>query len=165
MSSFSVKLDKKRPCRYALPVKLWESSLNKFGMDVQVLVDTGSFNTIVHKSLVANHGIMLKTTMKTSVGGYKGEANLCILDKINIGGHILENVIALAVPFEGELKDHILLGANVTNNWEFTLSRRKNRMTATEEFSEATSKREYPYRTYFNNKGKAIALQEMELEE
>ena len=165
MSSFSVSLDKKRPCRYAFPVKLWRSRLNAYGMDIQVLLDTGSFNTIIHTSLVANHGRMLKSTMKTSVGGYKGEAYLCILDKINIGGHILENVIALAVPFEGELKDHILLGANVTNNWEFTLSRLKNRMTATEEFSEATKKREFPYSTYFDNKGKAMALQEMELEE
>jgi len=165
MLNFSVNLDKKRPCRYAFPVKLWRSRLNAYGTDIQVLLDTGSFNTIIHTSLVANHGRMLKKTMKTSVGGYKGEANLCILDKINIGGHILENVIALAVPFEGELKDHILLGANVTNNWEFTLSRRKNCMTATEEFSEAALKREYPYRTYFDNKGRAIALQEMELEE
>lgn len=162
MSNFSVNLDKKRLCRYAFPVKLWSSHLNTYGNDIQVLLDTGSFNTIIHKSLVAHHGKMLTQTMKTSVGGYKGEANLCILDKMNIGGYAIENVIALAVPFEGELKDHILLGANVTNNWEFTLSRLNNNMVAKEQFSEAALKREHPYRYCFDNKGRIMALQEME---
>lgn len=76
----------------------------------------------------------------------------------------MEKVVALAVPFEGELKDHILLGANVTNNWEFTLSRLKNRMVAIEEFSEDALKREHPYRYCFDNKGRVMALQEMEIE-
>jgi hypothetical protein len=162
MSSFSVDLDKKRQCRYVFPVKLWESRLGRYGLHVQVLLDTGSFNTVIHKSLVANYGTMLKTTMMTSIGGYKGETNLCILEKINIGGHILEKVVALAVPFEGELKDHILLGANVTNNWEFTLSRLKNNMVVTEEFSESALKRDFPYKYCFDNKGRMLALQEME---
>ncbi|MCL1884371.1 MAG: aspartyl protease family protein [Defluviitaleaceae bacterium] len=164
MSNFSVNLDKKRPCRYVFPAKLWQPRLKAYSLKAQILLDTGSFNTIIHKALVADFGKMLKATMMTSVGGYRGEANLCILDKINIGGHILENVVALAVPFEGELKDHILLGANVTNNWEFTLSRLKNNMVVTEQFSEAALKRDFPYRYCFDNKGRIMALQEMESE-
>ncbi|MCL1878778.1 MAG: hypothetical protein FWF80_07960, partial [Defluviitaleaceae bacterium] len=101
-------------------------------------------------------------TMKVSVGGFRGDANICILHKMNIGGYDMEKVIALAVPFGGELHNHILLGANVTNNWEFTLSRLKNRLTVTEEFSEVARKREYPYRYYFNNKGQVIGFQEFE---
>ena len=160
MSSFSVELDNTRQCRYVFRAKLWDIQRNKFGTPVSILLDTGSFNTIVHKSLVEEYGVMLKSTMMTSVGGYKGEANLCILEKINIGGHILEKVVALAVPFEGELKDHILLGANVTNNWEFTLSRFKNKLEATEQFSEMALNREHPYRYCFNNKGRIMALQD-----
>jgi hypothetical protein len=136
--------------------------LNNYGSNIQVLLDTGSFNTIIHRSLVANHGKMLSKTMMTSIGGYKGEANICILDKINIGGHILEKLVALAVPFEGELKDHILLGANVTNNWEFTLSRIKNTMEAMEQFTEEAMRREHPYKYCYDNKGYIIALQEIE---
>ena len=162
MSSFSVDLDRKRLCRYVFPVKLWQPRLKTFGFNIQVMLDTGSFNTIIHKSLATRYGKMLKKTMMTSVGGFKGEANLCILEKINIEGLILEKVVALAVPFEGELKDHILLGANVTNNWEFTLSRLKNSMVATEQFSEDALKREHPYRYCFDNKGRIMALQEME---
>ena len=165
MSNFSVKLESERPWRYVLNADLLENRKGRFGLPVKVLLDTGSFNTIIHEQLVVKYGVMTNHSMMTAVGGFRGEARICILNKIKIGNTEIEKVAALAVPFKGEPKDHILLGANVTNNWEFTLSRRKNRMTATEEFSEATSKREYPYRTYFNNKGKAIALQEMELEE
>ena len=164
MSNFSVELDGERPWRYVFEASLWNRSLKKYGNPVNVLLDTGSFNTIIHKALVPKCGTMLKQTMMTGVGGYKGEANLCILDRIKIGSHILEKVVAIAVPFDGELKDHILLGANVTNNWEFTLSRLKNRMMATEQFSEDTKKREYPYRYYFDNKGRITALPEMEQE-
>ena len=105
---------------------------------------------------------MLKQKMMPSVGGYKGEANICILDKINIGGHTLEKVVALAVPFAGELKDHILLGANVTNNWDFSLSRKRNIMEAKEDLSDEAVKRKFPYKYCYNNKGQVMALQEMD---
>ena len=161
MSSFSAKLNNKRPCRYVFEARLWDIQRSQFGAPVNVLVDTGAFNTIIHKFLVPKYGKMLKQTMMTSVGGYKGEANLCILDKINIGGHVLENVVALAVPFEGELHDHILLGANVTNNWDFSLSRKQNLMEAKEALSDEAMKRAYPYKYCYNNKGQVMALQEM----
>jgi hypothetical protein len=105
---------------------------------------------------------MLKATMMTSVGGFKGDANICILDKIQIGGHVLDKVVALAVSFEGELKDHILLGANVTNNWKLTLSRLDNKLEAIEQFSDEALLRPYPYRYCFNNKGQVMAFQEFE---
>ena len=162
MSNFSVKLNPKRPCRYVFSANLWDEKHNKYSEDIRVLLDTGSFNTIIHRSLVSNHGTMLKKTMLTSIGGYKDEANLCIINKINIGGYVLEKVVALAVPFDGELKDHILLGANVTNNWKFTLSRFENQLDAIEQFSAVAANREYPYRYYFDNKGNTIAFQEME---
>jgi predicted aspartyl protease len=88
---------------------------------ISVLLDTGAYNTVIHKALVANCGILLKQMMPIAIGGYKGDANLCVLHKLNIGGTEMEQVIALAVPFEDELKDHILLGANVINNLEITL--------------------------------------------
>ena len=132
---------------------------------VHVMLDTGSFNTIIHKALAPKHGKVLDQIMTVSVGGFKGEANICILDKIKIGDHILEKVVALAIPFEGELKDHILLDANATNNWEFTLSRKRNALEATEDFPEEALARKFPYRYCYSNKGKITALQEMDIEE
>ena len=161
MLNFSAELDKKRQCRYVFVANLWESRLKKYGAGVHVMLDTGSFNTIIHKALAPKHGKVLDQTMMVSVGGFKSEANICILDKIKIGNHVLEKVVALAIPFEGELKDHILLGANVTNNWEFTLSRKRNVMEAIEEFSEEALARKFPYRYCYSNKGKVMALQEI----
>ena len=165
MSSFLVSLNNKRTCRYVFTSRLWNIRRNTFGRTVHVLLDTGSFNTIVHKSLVADYGIMLQKTMKTSVGGFRGDSNICILEKIQIGCHVLEKVAALAVPFEGELKDHILLGTNVTNNWKFTLSRFENKMDVIEQFSDAALQRQYPYRICYDNKGQAMAFQELFLPE
>jgi len=162
MSNFSVKLESDRPWRYVFNANLLENRKGRFGLPVKVLVDTGSFNTIIHERLVAKYGVMTNHSMMTAVGGFRGEARICILNKIKIGNTEIEKVAALAVPFEGELKDHILLGANVTNNWEFTLSRKKNSMVAVEDFSDNAPSREHPYRYYFNNKGKIIALQEMD---
>ena len=82
--------------------------------------------------------------------------------QIKIGDLELEKVGALAVPFDGELKDHILLGANVTNNWDFAVSRFGNRIDITEQFSTDAMVRKYPYRYCFNNKGQIMAFQEME---
>ena len=115
----------------------------------------------IHKSLIKDYGTVLEASMMTSVGGFKGMANLCILDKIDIGGLILEKVVALAVPFEGELKDHILLGTNVTNNWKFTVSRRENKLDLAEQLSEDAKLRNQPYRCCYDNKGRVMALQEM----
>jgi hypothetical protein len=106
---------------------------------------------------------MLKGTMKTSIGGYCGESNVCILHRMRIGGYEIEKIVALAVPFDGELKDHILLGANVTNNWKFTLSRLENKMDVVEQFSDETRLREYPYRYCFDNRGKIIGFQEIDV--
>ena len=162
MSSFLVQLNPKRPCRYVFFTRLWNSYLNDFDNDVKVLLDTGSFNTVIHKALVDNHGRMLNSSMMTSVGGYKGMANLCVLNKMSFGGLVLEKVVALAVPFEGELKDHILLGANVTNNWKFTVSRLENSLEIVEQLSAEALLRNHPYRYCYDNKGRVMALQEME---
>jgi len=162
MSSFSAKLNKKRPCRYVFEARLWNKKENQLGAPINVLVDTGAFNTIIHKALVPTYGRILEQTIMTSVGGYRGEANICILDKIKIGGYFIENVVALAVSFEGELQDHILLGANVTNNWNFSLSRKRNIMEVKEELSDEAMKRKFPYQYCYNNKGQVMALQEMD---
>ena len=162
MSSFSAKLNKKRPCRYVFEARLWDRREKKLGAPINVLIDTGAFNTIIHKALVATYGKMLSQTIMTSIGGYKDEANICILDKINIGGHTLENIAALAVSFDGELQDHILLGTNVTNNWDFSVSRKRNIMEAKEELSDEAMNRKFPYQYCYNNKGQVIALQGMD---
>ena len=165
MSNFSIKLNASRPCRYVFEANLWESRNKKFGLPLTVLLDTGAYNTVIHKSLVASCGTMLKQTMKVAIGGFRGEANLCILHSMKIGGVEMQKIVALAVPFEDELKDHILIGANAINNWEITLlSRQQNRIEAFEQFSKEALARKYPYRYCFDNKGRIMALLELDNE-
>ena len=95
MSSYLISLDEKRPCRYVFEAKLWNMYAKNYGMPVNVLLDTGSFNTVIHESLVKSYGIYLSRTMKTSVGGFSGVAKLCILNKIMIGSLEIEKVAAL----------------------------------------------------------------------
>ncbi|MCL2047532.1 MAG: retroviral-like aspartic protease family protein [Defluviitaleaceae bacterium] len=161
MSSFSVKFNPNRPCRYVFDANLWDSHANKFSKPIDVLFDTGAFNTTIHKMLVAKYGIMTNQTMKVTLGSYSGDANICILHKLRIGGHVLEKVVALAIPFDGELKDHILLGTNVMKNWKFAISSAENQLDVTEQFSDTARLREYPYRYCFDNKGQVMALQEI----
>ena len=162
MSSFWVNFDLSRPCRYVFESNLWNYRLKKFSAGIDVLLDTGSFNTVIHKDLVAKYGIMTAQTMKVSIGGFVGDADICILHKLRIGGHEMEKVVALAVSFDGELKNHILLGANVLKNWKFSISHLENRMEVTEQFSEEALARKYPYRYCFNRKGQVMAFQEFE---
>ena len=166
MSSFSVKLIQTRPSRYVFEANLWDSRAGGFSArNVEVLLDTGAFNTLIHAGLVKYHGVMLPQTLKTSIGGYSGNANICVLQKLQMGGHVLEKVVALAVPFQGELKDHILLGANVINNWKFTVSRLEHEIHVTEQFSSSALERQYPYRYCYDNTGHIMAFQDFESEE
>ena len=162
MLSFGVGLNEKRPWRYVFKVNLWDKVLGRYSENVNVMLDTGSFNTIISENLVKGHATKTNITLKTKVGGYSGDSPLYIIQKMRIGGVVLEKVAAFAVPFDGELKDHIFLGANVMNNWNFNVSRLNNRLSAVEEFSAAAVARQYPYRYAFDNKGQVIALSEME---
>jgi len=152
MYTLSIDLDKTRPCRYAFSVNLWDIKAGEFAERFDVLLDTGAYNTIINKSLVPQYANLTKGKMKVALGGFVGIADICIIKKMNLNGHIIENIAALAVPFKGELKDHILLGTNVINNWEITLSRQKHKLSAKEELAN--------YRYLYDNKGQVMSYQE-----
>lgn len=164
MSSFSIKLNKNRPWRYAFKINLWHERDKKFSNPIQAILDTGAFNTFIHREIAGKYSTIFKETRAVAIGGYKTEANLCLIDKMDIGGMVIANVLALAVDFKGELKDHILLGANIINNWDVGLSRKRNELRAVEDFPDDIPNPERPYQFYFDSKGRAVALQEMEAE-
>jgi hypothetical protein len=160
MCSFWIKFDEKRRCRYVFEASLWEQKRNRFGDPFDVLLDTGSFNTAIHDELAVRYGTKTRQSMRVSVGGYSGDADIYVLHKLRVGGHVLENVVALAIPFDGELNNHILLGANVLKNWKFCVSSMENRLEVTEQFSDSALARQFPYRYCFDNKGRVMAFQE-----
>ena len=154
MSNFSVNLNPKRLHRYVFQAKLWDKGRKKFGNNIDIMLDTGAFNTVIHKPLALKYATMLNGTMPIAIGGYKMVANICIIQRMNINGFVLHKIAALAVPFTGELKGHILLGTNVINNWKFTVSRQEHSLSAVEQLAE--------YRRIFNAKGQIMSFQELE---
>jgi len=152
MYTLSIDLDKNRPCRYAFSAHLWNIKAAEYTLRADVLLDTGAYNTIINSSLVPRYANLTKGKMKVALGGFVGIADICIIKKMNLNGHIIENIAALAVPFKGELKDHILLGTNVINNWEITLSRQKHKLSAKEELDN--------YRYLYDSKGQVMSYQE-----
>jgi len=76
-----------------------------------------------------------------------------------MGNFEMTRVFALAFPFRDWLVRHIILGANVLNNWEFTASRTKNEIRFTEEIPPYVPNQLYPYQNYFIG-GEYVAVQD-----
>jgi len=104
-------------------------------------------------------GILLPMKIPISIGGNLGEAQGCILPKVALGDFEMSRVFALAFPFKDWLTDHIILGANVINNWDFTTSRTKNMIRFIEEIPPDVPNKKHPYQNYFTS-GEYVAVQD-----
>jgi len=127
--------------------------------EVKTLIDTGAFNTMIDFGLAKRFGILLPMKIPVSIGGNLGEARGCIMPKVVLGNFEMTRVFALAFPFKDWLVRHIILGANVMNNWEFTTSRAKNIIRFTEEIPSDVPNRNHPYQNYFAG-GEYAAIQD-----
>jgi hypothetical protein len=121
--------------------------------DVRVLIDTGAFNTMIDLALISNFGTVLPSGMDISIGGNAGHARFCIIDNLTIGGLTMTRVFALAYPFEGWLMGHIILGANILNNWDFKISRTDDMMQFCERLPPDVPYKKHPYLNYFKGGG------------
>jgi hypothetical protein len=139
-----------------------DAILHAKGMNqkVVVFIDTGAFNTMVDMQYAKDFGALLPLHMHIAIGGRELKTQACILHKVVMGDLVMEQVFALACPFKDWLRGHILLGLNVMNNWDFTISRSDNKMRLIERIPEIAPNKTEPYRNYFKN-GKYIALQEI----
>jgi len=106
-----------------------------------------------------NFGIMLPITIPISIGGSLGEAQGCILPKVTLGDFEMSRVFALAFPFKDWLAGHIILGANVLNNWDFATSRTRNTIKFVEEIPPDAPNKKNPYQNYFTG-GEYVAVQD-----
>ncbi|MCL1997667.1 MAG: retroviral-like aspartic protease family protein [Turicibacter sp.] len=165
MSKYLIRLDEKRPSRYALKGLLWSNRKKNYASNVDILLDTGAFNTTISKNLAANYATPTAKQVTVKIGGFSGKVPVCIIHKLKIGNFVMENVAALSISFDSsELQDHILIGANILNNWRFTLCRHDNEMEVSEKILPSAPTK-FPYRYYHNSKGEIIALQITEAEE
>ena len=164
MSQYSIKLDSTKPYRYNFLATLFNIRKNKFeNFETTVMIDTGCFNTMIDKRLLPNHCVPVKNlTLSIGIGGIKGVAQGYVLKKMKIGDVVLDNIVVFAFDFNGELRDHVLLGANVLNCWDFNLSRSDNTLTFTERTTALHTNTDNPYRYAFDGKGRVMAFQEIE---
>jgi hypothetical protein len=102
---------------------------------------------------------MLPITIPISIGGNLGEARGCIIHKATVGDFEMTRVFALAFPFKDWLMRHIILGANVLNNWEFILSRADNIIKLSERIPSDAPNKVHPYQNYFTG-GTYVAVQD-----
>lgn len=145
--------------RYIAHAKLSRHDLEQQADGVMTLLDTGAFNTMIDLRLAKRFGIMLPMKIPVSIGGNLGEAQGCILSCVKLGDFEMTRVFALSFPFKDWLVRHIILGANVTNNWEFTTSRTKNVIRFTEEIPPDAPNQKHPYQNYFIS-GEYVAVQD-----
>jgi len=125
---------------------------------IKTLIDTGAFNTMIDIELAKNFGTMLSIKVPISIGGSFGEAQGYILPKVALGDFEMLRVFALAFPFKDWLARHIILGANVLNNWDFITSRTDNVIRFSERIPPDAPNKEHPYQNYFMN-GAYVAVQ------
>jgi predicted aspartyl protease len=127
--------------------------------DVRVLIDTGAFNTMIDLALAQRFGILLPDSMTVSIGGKTGKAQFCVISCLTLNSCVLTRIFALAYPFDDWLMGHILLGTNVMNNWDFTISRSRNVLEFSENIPFDAPNKMYPYQNYFKE-GEYVAIQD-----
>lgn len=155
---YTIRLIEQIRHRYIALATIHSINSSQSMTDVRTLLDTGAFNSMVDIDHAEDFGILLPMTIPISIGGSLGEARGCILPKVEFGDFEISRMFALAFPFKDWLTGHIILGANVLNNWDFTVSRTKNMIRFNEEIPTDTPNKEYPYQNYFIG-GEYVAIQ------
>jgi len=127
--------------------------------DVRVLFDTGAFNTMIDLALAQRFGVLLPNSMTVSIGGKTGKAQFCVISYLTLSSYMLTRIFALAYPFDDWLMGHVLLGANVLNNWDFTISRSRDVLEFSEKMPYDAPNKVFPYQNYFKD-GVYVAVQD-----
>jgi len=125
---------------------------------VKTLLDTGAFNTMIDIVLAKRYAVLLPNMeFQITIGGNAGLAQGCIIPKLEMGNFVAERVFALAYPFSDWLMRHIIIGANVINNWELTILRAEDELRFCERIPEYVPNKEHPYQNYFKG-GEYVAI-------
>ena len=156
--AYTIDLLKDIRHRYMALATLHKNKSTQPMPDIRTLVDTGAFNTMIDSYLAEKYGHMMPIFIPVVIGGHSGNAQGCILSKLIIGDIEMERVFALSYPFKDWLARHIILGTNVMNNWDFTISRTDDILKFVERIPSDAPNQIYPYQNYFKN-GEYVIVQ------
>jgi hypothetical protein len=115
---------------------------------------------MIPRDLAEQTGRSLGFKVKYSLGGSLIEAEAFSIDKIIIGDFLLERVVAFAGDYKGSYEDDIILGINVINNWEMTISKKKHTLQFREDPPDSLPNKTNIYQNYFNKEGNYICVQD-----
>jgi hypothetical protein len=144
--------------RYKFDALIYNTRKKDF-TEATIFLDSGCFNTMIPKHLARMAGQSLGFKMTYSIGGRIIEAEAFSIDKMLIGGFLLERIVAFAGDYPGEYEDDIILGANVINNWEMLINKRARTFQFREDPPESLPNKAHIYQNYFNSAGNYICVQ------
>jgi hypothetical protein len=145
--------------RYKFDAKVYHLRTKEF-IEATVFLDTGCYNTLIPSLLAEQTGHSLGFKMKYSLGGSLIEAEAFSIEKMMFGDFVIERVIAFAGDYKGSHSGDIMLGTNVINNWEMTISKKKHSFQFREDPPDSLPNKANIYQNYFNKEGNYICVQE-----
>jgi hypothetical protein len=151
----TVALSKWFEHRYKFDASVYNLRTKEF-VGTTVFLDTGCYNTMIPRDLAELSGHSLGFKVKYSLGASIIEAEAFSIDKIMIGGFVLERVLAFAGNYKGGQEDDIILGTNVINNWEMIISKKEHKFQFREDPPDSLPNKTNIYQNYFNKEGNQI---------
>ena len=141
---YSVTLNKKALHRLSCFISLQDN-------EVPCIIDTGCTNTLIPMSFAKEHGKRLNKTSTVLVGGRSYKVTAYSFDNVYLGGFHIPKMLAFCADYEDSLKSSVLLGLNVLNNLEFTITRNKGMMSFNENVWDLLADKKYPFTVFFEH--------------
>jgi hypothetical protein len=127
---------------------------------INVIIDTGCPNSLIPLHRAKVFGVKTNVVQNVTVGNFSGETTAYIIRRLKFGTLELKNAAMFAGEFQGELRDTILLGLNILNNWSYTVKRYINKIEFDEIITDDIRKTKNPYQAYFSEPDKMVFIQE-----
>jgi len=107
-------------------------------------------NTLIPLSIAKKHGRALNKKHTIAVGGRVYNAQAYSFDNVRFGGFAIPQMLAFCADYEGVLTNNILLGLNILNNLEYTISRNKQNFSFGVDIWNLVGDKKYPFAVFFD---------------
>lgn len=161
MECTTLELLTKSKNRYRVKANIYNIQKKVFD-EVTLFFDTGCYNTLIPKDIAEVAGRSLKYKQGYRIGGDIIEAEAYSIEKIMLGNFAIERVTAFAGDYTGEFSSNILIGTNVMNNWDFSVSRKSNLFKFYENPPDDLPNKKHIYQNFFDKQGNYVYVQEAE---
>jgi len=138
--------------RYKFGASIYNTKTKCF-VDVLIFLDTGCYNTVIPRYLAELAGKPLGFWHTYRMGGRVLEVEAFSINEIRIKDFVLKRVLAFAGEYPGEYQNDIILGTNVTNNWEMIIDKDSNLFKFREKPSKRLPNKDNIYQNYFDPSG------------